>query len=214
MPEGYEKAFDTFTNNLTEVIMYLLIAGAVLKLRKGAPNAVREALRGGGSIASGIESGKRYLSRYTYRTVRDTVPIMGPRVSNMMLRTTLGMPKAKDLATREALKNPAFALQYAAQKGSYTSARDKAVARSIVEGATDQTNQALRRAGIGVIDDAPQRNTAKNLLRLMGFGNTVGPNEPLRPDKSKPKVKVTGTKKSVKRPTSTKALGSALSRNC
>ena len=215
LPEGYEKAFDTFTNNLTEVVSgTLLIAGAVLKLRKGAPNAVKEALRSGGSLASGIESSKRYFSRYTYRTVRDTVPIMGPRVSNMMLRTTLGMPKAKDLATREALKNPAFALQYTAQKGSYTSARDKAVAQSIVEGATDQTNQALRRAGIGVIDDAPQRNTAKNLLRLMGFGNTVGPNEPYKVERSKrfPKFNVvTKTKKFVKRQTGTQALGSALS---
>ena len=132
----------------------------------------------------------------------------------MMLRTSLGMPSAKDLPTREALKNPAFALQYIAQKGSYTSARDKAVVNSIVEGATDETTQALRRAGVGVLDDAPQRNTAKNLLRLMGFGNTVGPNEPYKVEKSKrfPKFdQVTRYKKFVKRPTPSQALGSAVS---
>ena len=92
----------------------------------------------------------------------------------------MGLPAAKELPTKELLKNPAFALQYTQQKASYTSARDKAIAESIVEGfATDETTQSLRRAGVGVFYDAPQRPfTAKNLLRLMGFGNTVGPNEP------------------------------------
>jgi len=215
LPEGYQKTFDTFTDNLTEVISgTLLVAGAILGLKGGTPNAVKEALRGGGSLASGIESSKKYFSRYSFRTVKDTAPSFRARASNMMLRTSLGMPRAKDLPTREALKNPAFALQYTPQKASYTSARDKAVVNSIVEGATDETTQALRRAGVGVLDDAPQRNTAKNLMRLMGFGNTVGPNEPYKVEKSKrfPKFdQVTRYKKFVKRPTSSQSLGSAVS---
>ena len=198
LPEGYQETFDKFTNNFSELLSGgILISGAILGLRGGPPNAVKDALRGGGSLASGIDS-SRYYSRYASRTVKDTAPSFRARVSNMMLRTSLGMPRAKDLPTKEALKNPAFALQYIAQKESYTSAKDKAIAKSIVDGAVDSANQALRRAGLGVMDDASSRNVARNTLRAVGFGNVVGKNEPLRPKKSKKFPKFSASSKPTK----------------
>ena len=173
--------FDQFTKNLNTVLNGALLAAglAAIASKKRGPlgksglDKGRVGLALGAAGAAGL-----YASRYTFRTAKDTAPIFTSRLSNMLLRGSMGLPAAKELPTKELLKNPAFALQYTPQKASYTSARDKAIAESIVDGATDETTQSLRRAGVGVLDDAPQRNTAKNLLRLMGFGNTVGPNEP------------------------------------
>jgi len=175
--------FNEFTKNLNTVLNGALLAATAVAitaigkkkgpLGKSGLDKGRVGLALGAAGAAGL-----YASRYTFRTVKDTTPAFASRLSNMMLRTSMGLPAAKILPTKEAFKDPAFALGYKPQKASYTSARDKAIVNSIVEGATDETTQALRRAGVGVLDDAPQRNTAKNLLRLMGFGNTVGPNEP------------------------------------
>lgn len=184
--ENYERLFNEFSSTLNLVINGALLAGAaglrggLFKPQKTPVQQIRENVRGGSATAA---SG---FSRYTFRTIKDTAPIGSARVSNAMLRTSMGLPSAKKLPTKVALRDPKFALGYRPQKPSYVSARDKAIAKSIVDGASDQTTQALRKAGVGVIDDAANRNTARNVLRAIGFGNTVGPNEPLRPSKRKP----------------------------
>lgn len=183
--ENYERLFNEFSSTLNLVINGALLAGAaglrggLFKPQKTPVQQIRENVGGGSATAA---SG---FSRYTFRTIKDTAPIGSARVSNAMLRTSMGLPSAKKLPTKVALRDPKFALGYRPQKPSYTSARDKAIAKSIVDGATNQTSQALRKAGVGVIDDAANRNTARNVLRAIGFGDTVGPNEPLRPSKRK-----------------------------
>ena len=184
--ENYERLFNEFSGTLNLVINGALLAGAaglrggLFKPQKTPVQQIRENV-GGGSSATAASG----FSRYTLRTIKDTAPIGSARVSNAMLRTSMGLPSAKKLPTKVALRDPKFALAYRPQKPSYTSARDKAIAKSIVDGATNQTSQALRKAGVGVIDDAANRNTARNVLRAIGFGDTVGPNEPLRPSKRK-----------------------------
>ena len=228
--ENYERLFNEFSGVLNLVINGALLAGAaglrggLFKPQKTLVQQIRENVGGGSATAA---SG---FSRYTFRTIKDTAPIGSARVSNAMLRTSMGLPSAKKLPTKVALRDPKFALGYRPQKPSYVSARDKAIAKSIVDGATNQTSQALRKAGIGVIDDAANRNTARNVLRAIGFGDTVGPNEPLRPSKRKSSTSPSskpdyfGTKPKVsksKRPkvpstpprplTTSEALGQAIS---
>ena len=46
LPEGYQETFDKFTNNFSELLSGgILISGAILGLRGGPPNAVKDALQ-------------------------------------------------------------------------------------------------------------------------------------------------------------------------
>ena len=181
IPPDISKQFSEFSGILNAALNTALFLGTAAIGLGGPLGKLGIGARELGTGIAGAAAAAGYASRYTFRTVKDTAPILSSRLSNMMLRTSMGLPAAKVLPTKKALRIPEFALQYKAQKPSYTSAKDKAIAESIVEGALDSTNQALRKRGMGVIDDAAGRNVARNVLRSIGFGNTVGPNEPLRP---------------------------------
>ena len=210
--ENYERAFSQFSGALNTFLQAALLTGVagfgggLLKPKfLGLDTGSAAGGLGAGTLDQQLKRAKRYFSKYTFRTAKETAPIGSARLSNALLRTSLGIGRAKEFSTARALRaNKAFALGYTPLKESYTSTRDKAIAKFIQEGATDKTNQALRRVGIGVIDDAPARNVRRNVLREMGFGNFVGPNEPLTPSRRNTIRKLP---KSVKPVASTKILG-------
>ena len=200
LPEGYQKTFDTFTDNLTEVISgTLLVAGAILGLKGGTPNAIKEALRGGGSLASGIESSKKYFSRYSFRTVKDTTPAFKTRVSNMLLRGSMNLPRAKELSTREALKIPAYAT---------ASRKSAAIAKTIIVG-SEEVN-TLRKAGVGTLTPSQQSeiNSVKRKIgKQLGLTDRQISNAFVTRDLYAPKPKV----KKPKTLSSTQVLGQTFS---
>lgn len=200
LPEGYQKTFDTFTDNLTEVISgTLLVAGAILGLKGGTPNAVKDALRGGGSLASGIESSKKYFSRYSFRTVKDTTPAFKTRVSNMLLRGSMNLPRAKELSTREALKIPAYAT---------ASGKSAAIAKTIIVG-SEEVN-TLRKAGVGTLTPSQQSeiNSVKRKIgKQLGLTDRQISNAFVTRDLYAPKPKV----KKPKTLSSTQVLGQTFS---
>jgi len=191
--ENYERMFGQFSGALNMFLQAALLTGVagfgggLLKPKfLGVDRGGGAGALGAGTLDQQLKRAKQYFSKYSFRTVKETAPIGQARITNALSRTILGLPMAKDLSTREVLKqNKRFAVGYQSQKQSYTSTTDKAIARFIQEGATDRTNQELRKAGVGVIDDAPARNVRRNVLREMGFGNFVGPNEPLTPSRRK-----------------------------
>ena len=150
---------DNFTKGLKGVINgTLVVAGAILGLAgaKG-PLGKLGVDRGKLGAALGAAAGVGvYASRYTFRTVKDTAPAFQTRLSNMLLRGSMGLPAAKELPTRELLKSSKFAV--AARK-------PKEIAKTIVVGAEEVNT--LRRAGVGTLS-RPEQNEINSVKRKIG----------------------------------------------
>ena len=136
--------FDQFTKNLNTVLNGALLAAtavAITAISKTKGPLGKSGLdKGRVGLALGAAGAAGLASRYTFRTVKDTAPAFQTRLSNMLLRGSMGLPAAKELPTRELLKSSEFAV--AARK-------PKEIAKTIVVGA-DEVN-ALRRAGVGTL---------------------------------------------------------------
>jgi murein DD-endopeptidase MepM/ murein hydrolase activator NlpD len=151
--------FDQFTKNLNTVLNGALLAAglAAIASKKKGPlgksglDKGRVGLALGAAGAAGL-----YASRYTFRTVKDTAPAFQTRLSNMLLRGSMGLPAAKELPTRELLKRSEFAV--AARK-------PKEIAKTIVVGA-DEVN-TLRRAGVGTLT-RPEQDEINSVKRKIG----------------------------------------------
>ena len=151
--------FDNFTKGLKGVINGTLIVAAAILGLGGArgPLGKLGVDRGKLGAALGAAAGVGvYASRYTFRTVKDTAPAFQTRLSNMLLRGSMGLPAAKELPTRELLKSPAFAV---------ATRKPKEIAKTIVVGA-DEVN-TLRKAGVGTLT-RPEQDEINSVKRKIG----------------------------------------------
>ena len=136
--------FNKFTDNLNTVLNGALLAAtavAITAISKTKGPLGKSGLdKGRVGLALGAAGAAGLASRYTFRTIKDTAPDFKTRLSNMLLRGSLRLPAAKELPTRQLLKDPEFAV--AARK-------PKEIAKTIVVGA-DEVN-TLRKAGVGTL---------------------------------------------------------------
>ena len=146
--------FNSFTDNLGKVLNGAIIAATAI-LGLGGPLGRLGIDKGkvGALLGAGAGIG---FSRYTLRTVKDTAPAFQTRLSNMLLRGSLRLPAAKELRTRDLLKNPVFAV--AARK-------PEEIAKTVVLGA-EEVN-ALRRAGVGTLT-RPEQNEINSIKQKIG----------------------------------------------
>jgi len=152
--------FNEFTKNLNTVLNGALLAATAVAItaisKKKGPLGKSGLDKGQVGLALGGAGAAALASRYTFRTVKDTAPAFKTRLSNMLLRGSMGLPAAKELPTRELLKRPEFAV--AARK-------PKEIAKTIVVGA-DEVN-TLRKAGVGTLT-RPEQDEINSVKRKIG----------------------------------------------
>ena len=152
--------FNEFTKNLNTVLNGALLAATAVAItaigKKKGPLGKSGLDKGQVGLALGAAGAAGLASRYTFRTVKDTAPAFKTRLSNMLLRGSMGLPAAKELPTRELLKRSEFAV--AARK-------PKEIAKTIVVGA-DEVN-TLRKAGVGTLT-RPEQNEINSVKRKIG----------------------------------------------
>lgn len=152
--------FNKFTDNLNTVLNGALLAAtavAITAISKTKGPLGKSGLdKGRVGLALGAAGAAGLASRYTFRTIKDTAPDFKTRLSNMLLRGSLRLPAAKELPTRQLLKDPEFAV--AARK-------PKEIAKTIVVGA-DEVN-TLRKAGVGTLT-RPEQDEINSVKRKIG----------------------------------------------
>ena len=152
--------FNKFTDNLNTVLNGALLAAAAVAItaisKTKGPLGKSGLDKGRVGLALGAAGAAGLASRYTFRTIKDTAPDFKTRLSNMLLRGSLRLPAAKELPTRQLLKDPEFAV--AARK-------PKEIAKTIVVGA-DEVN-TLRKAGVGTLT-RPEQDEINSVKRKIG----------------------------------------------